>query len=118
MRRGFTLVEVLVATVILATGLIGALTAFSMASRVTGISTADTTLTFLAQEKLSELQILGRDGIAAAQTRGDFAPNHPDYEWQLIVGKPDDRNVVRANLVISFPEAGRRREVTFSTMVF
>jgi len=107
-----------VATVILATGLIGALTAFSIASRVTGISTDDTTLIFLAQEKLSEIQLLGRDGLAKADTVGDFSPGHPEYQWRMLVDKPDKRNLVRVDLVISFPEAGRTREVTFSTNVF
>ena len=117
-RQGFTLVEVLVATVILAIGLIGALTAFSIASRVTGVSTDDTALTFLAQEKLSEIQTLGREGLATAETRGDFAPARPEYKWELVMGKPDERNVVRVDLAIRFPEAGRTREVWFSTNIF
>jgi hypothetical protein len=43
---------------------------------------------------------------------------HPEYVWQLLVGEPDERNVVSVDLVISFPEAGRIREVAFSTNVF
>ena len=116
--QGFTLVEVLVATVILATGLIGALTAFSMATRVTRVSTDDTLLTFIGQAKLSEIQLLGREGIASAETAGDFGPEHPDYLWTMTVYPPDERHVVPVDLIISFPEAGRTREVTFSTNVF
>ncbi len=108
----------MVATAILAIGLIGALTAFSMASRATGVSTDDTVLTFLAQAKLSEIQILGRDGIEAAETRGDFGPDHPEYTWRMNVYKPDERQVRQVDLLISFPEAGRTREVTFSTSLF
>ncbi len=89
-----------------------------MASRANGASTSDTMLTFLAQEKLSEIQLLGRDNLANAQTRGDFSPDHPEYEWEIIADKPDKRNVVRVDLVISFPEAGRTRDVTFSTNIF
>jgi prepilin-type N-terminal cleavage/methylation domain-containing protein len=117
-QRGFTLVEVLVATVILATGLLGALTAFSMATRVSAVSNHDTLLVYLAEEKLTEIQLLGREGLPATGARGDFGPEHPDYEWQLLVGEPDERNVVSVDLVISFPEAGRIREVAFSTNVF
>jgi type II secretion system protein I len=117
-RRGFTLVEVLVATVILATGLLGALTAFSMATRVSAVSNDDTLLVYLAEAKLTEIQLLGREGLPASGARGDFGPAHPEYEWQLLVDKPDKRNVVRVDLVISFPEVGRIREVSFSTNAF
>jgi type II secretion system protein I len=117
-RRGFTLVEVLVATVILALGLLGALTAFSMASRATSASTNDTMLTFLAQEKLAEIQLLRADRLADQDTFGDFGPEHPQYEWEMFIGRPDDRNLVRVDLVIAAPEAGRRRETLFSTIVF
>jgi Tfp pilus assembly protein PilV len=109
---------VLVATVLLAIGLLGALTAFSMASRVTGVSTNDTMVTLLAQEKLAEIQLLGAEGISEGQQRGDFSPAHPDYQWELFHGQPDDFNVVRVDLVIIAPEAGRTREIWFSTSVF
>ncbi len=117
-QGGFTLVEVLVATVILALGLLGALTAFSMASRATGASTNDTMLTFLAHEKLAEIQLLRADRLADQDTSGDFGPEHPQYEWEMFIGKPDDRNLVRVDLIIAAPEAGGRRETLFSTIVF
>jgi prepilin-type N-terminal cleavage/methylation domain-containing protein len=116
--RGFTLVEVLVATVILATGLLGALTAFSMATRVSAVSNSDTLLVYLAEDKLAEIQLLGREGLPSTGAQGDFGPAHPEYQWQLLVGEPDERNVVPVDLVISFPEAGRTREVVFSTNAF
>ncbi|MFB3880238.1 MAG: prepilin-type N-terminal cleavage/methylation domain-containing protein [Armatimonadota bacterium] len=116
--RGFTLVEVVVATVVLAVGLVGALTAFSMAARASAVSSSDTVLIFLAQEKLSEIQLLGRGGLANAEAHGDFGPEHPEYQWRMQVGRPDERNVVRVDLAISYPEAGRTREEIFSTNVF
>ena len=117
-RTGFTLVEVLVATVILALGLLGALTAFSIASRATGASTNDTMLAFLAHEKLAEIQLLDVEQLNLRETSGDFGPEHPEYEWEMFVGNPDERNLVRVDLVIAAPEAGGRRETLFSTIVF
>jgi prepilin-type N-terminal cleavage/methylation domain-containing protein len=114
----FTLVEVLVATAVLAIGLLGALTAFSMASRVSGIATNDTIVTLLAHEKLAEIQLLGPDGVPSGPQTGDFGPDYPGYRWRLFPQRPNQLNVVPVDLVIIAPEAGREREIWFSTNVF
>jgi len=114
----FTLVEVLVATVVLAIGLLGVLTAFSIATRVGAASTNDTMLTCLAQEKLAEIRLLGKEGLATAPTSGDFAPHYPDYRWEMTVHSPDDYNVVRVDILIIAPEFGRERATWFTTNVF
>jgi hypothetical protein len=112
------LVEVLVAAVVLATGLLAGLTAFSMATRVMAASSNDTVVTFLAQEKLSEIQVLGRAGLKTGVTTGDFGPEFPGHAWELRVREPDELNLVYADLLITAREAGRTREIRFSTCVF
>lgn len=116
--RGFTLVEVLVATTILATGLLAALTAFSMAGRVTGAANNDTAIAFLAHQKLAEIQLLGGEELPVGVSTGDFAPDFPQYGWEMTVSEPDELNVMQVSLVILAPEAGRTREIWFSTAVF
>jgi len=111
-------VEVMVAATVLATGLVAALTAFSMATRVTGASRNDTLVAFLAQEKLAELQVRDKGDWQAGTTSGDFGPQFPDYEWELTVHKPDELKVMRVDLVILASEMGRRRETHFSTAIF
>lgn len=116
--KGFTLLEVLVATVVLGLGLIGALTAFSMASRVATASRNDTIISLLARQKLAETQLEGRNDLSPGTTAGDFGENYPGYRWQLTVGEPDELNVVEIHLAIFAPEAGRKRETRFSTAIF
>jgi Tfp pilus assembly protein PilV len=111
-------VEVLVATVVLALGLLAALTAFSMASRVSGISRNDTALAFLAQEKLADIQLLAAQGLATGTSEGDFGADYPGYSWELIVSEPDDLDLVKVELIIYAPEAGKTRETRFSTVTF
>src|SRR5512140_2623628 len=93
-NQGFTLIEVLVATVILALGLIGALTAFSLASRASGASRNDTVLPMLAEQKLSELKTFPRDELKAGTYEGDFGEEHPGYTWSMTIGTPDERHVI------------------------
>ena len=125
---GFTLVEVLVATVVLAIGLVGALTAFSMAARVTGACTNDTTVSFLAQQKLAEIQARGSEQaggqvqdlspLTPGITTGNFAPAYPNYRWRMVVYRPDTIHLVQVDLTIYAPEAGKTRELRFNSAVF
>lgn len=117
-ERAFTLVEVLVATAVVAIGLLAALTAFSMANRVAATSSHDTVISFLAQQKLAEIQLLGRQELPTGATTGDFGPEFPQHLWRLTVHEPDDLNVVLVDLMISTAEAGRNREIRFTTAVF
>lgn len=117
-RSGFTLVEVLVATAVVALGLVAALTAFSIASRVRAVSSNDTVVAFLAQQKLAEIQVVGKEELPIGTTQGDFGPEFPQYVWRLTVGEPNRVNVVAVDLRISTSEAGGEREARFTTSVF
>jgi len=117
-NRGFTLVEVLVATAVVALGLVGALTAFTMAGRVSGSSRNDTIIPLLAEQKLSELKALPRDELVAGQESGDFGQDYPGFSYEVTVSEPDDSNVVRVELVIHAREMGHAREVAYATDLF
>ena len=115
----FTLVEVLVATAVLAVGLLGALTAFSMAARVTGVSRHDTMVALLAQEKLADISLQAREQtLDPGETEGDFGEDYPGYSWRLMVGQSDDNNLKQVELAIRAPRSGREHETRFYTAVF
>jgi len=114
-RSGFTLVEVLVATAVLAIGLLAVLAAFSMATRVSSIASKDTTTALLAERKLADIQIQEPTQLAAGVTRGTFAPAHPDYSWEITVYRPDDFNVIRIDLTVYDPQSSATR---FTTALF
>jgi general secretion pathway protein I len=86
MRResaGFTLLEVMVAMSILAIALVAV---FQMQSQSISMSTESrflTTASFLAQSKMADIEAAASLGTRSDQ--GDFAPDHPDYGWSLIV---------------------------------
>ncbi len=118
-RAGFTLVEVLVATSIIAIGLLGALTAFSMASRVTAASTYDTIVSALAQQRLAEVRALAlSDLLPEGESEGDFGDEHPGCSWRIVVGRPDEMHVRRVDVIISAPRSGKTHETRFTTSLF
>ena len=117
-RAGFTLIEVLVATVVLATGLLAGLAAFSMANRASGASRNDTVVPMLAERKLAEVASVPRDELAPGATKGDFGAEFPSYSWDLTISPEDDLHVIRVELVIHALEMGHRRDVTFATAIF
>lgn len=91
-KRGFTLVEVLVATALLSVGL-----AFSLASL--GAMTKTESRVRLA-ERLNQLavlkleQVLAEGNIETAETQGDFQDlNEPEYKWTLEVAASGLENV-------------------------
>ncbi len=116
--RGFTLIEVLVATVILAIGLLAALSAFSMAARASGASRNDTIVPLLAEEKLAEVQTTPRDQLEPGESSGDFGDEYPGYSWEMQIAKPDELHRVRVDVIIHARQSGRTRDATFSTIIF
>jgi len=116
--RAFTLVEVLVATVLIATGLLAGLAAFSMAARAAAASGNDTTLPLLAQSKFAEVEAIPRDELTSGATRGDFGERYPGYSWEMTILPPDDLHLVRVDLTIHARQSGRARDATFSTAIF
>lgn len=82
-NAGFTLLEVMVAMSILAIALVAV---FQMQSQSISMSTESrflTTASFLAQSKMADIEATASLGIRS--DKGDFAPDHPDYGWLLIV---------------------------------
>jgi prepilin-type N-terminal cleavage/methylation domain-containing protein len=82
-RRGFTLVELLVAVVLLATGLVAAATAISAVTRAQASALRRTTAARLAEAKLTEIQTAG---ITSGAGEGTFAELDPGQMAALGAG--------------------------------
>ena len=95
--KGFTLVEVLVAAVLLATGLTAAAAAFSAATRAQAVALRKTTAFRLAEAKLAEVQATGAtagtgEGTFAELVDAAVVPETTDlgdyhYLWEVTTGE-------------------------------
>jgi type II secretion system protein I len=84
LRRGFTLVEALVAVAILTIGIVGAMGALGAMTRTEADARERETMQVLAAEKLEELLATGDAQNAMAS--GDFSDRQEDrYTWEADV---------------------------------
>jgi prepilin-type N-terminal cleavage/methylation domain-containing protein len=98
-RRGFTLIEVVVATALLAIGIAMGSGALSAMTR-TELRVRETEkMNLLAVQKLQELTAYGN--INNAQTEGDFEDfGEPNYKWSLEVAPSGTQNVDTVRLTV------------------
>jgi prepilin-type N-terminal cleavage/methylation domain-containing protein len=112
--RGFTLVELLVAVVLLATGLTAAATAFSAAARAQGAAQRRTTEARLAEVKLSEIQVMGTTSGADEGTFAELdagqapvAGDLGDYHYRWEVASSDLQGLARAQVSVWYRDNER-----------
>jgi type II secretion system protein I len=86
-NRGFTLVEVLVAVVIFAAGIIAVSRAYVTSVGALGIGRDSTQALCLLKQKMSELEFssIENDGLAAGVSSGAFDGDNAAYEWNCEV---------------------------------
>lgn len=98
-RRGFTLLEVMVATVILAVGLSMGLGAIASMTSLETRARETEHLNRLAVEKLHEVLAIG--DVNNQQTEGTFDDyNEPDYKWTMEVAPSGTTNVDTVRITV------------------
>jgi prepilin-type N-terminal cleavage/methylation domain-containing protein len=111
---GFTLVELLVATVLLAVGLAAVAAAFSAATRAQAAALRTTTAARLAQAKLAEIEATGttsggEEGTFAEletdQTPGSGDLGDYSYRWE--VATDDSAGLARAQVSVWYRDNER-----------
>ena len=96
-RRGLTLVEVVVAIVLLAVGISACVACIGSAARASSRAEAFTAEQLLAREKLAEIELRGvREGAA----HGDFGPERPGYAWRTVATPADLRGLYHVRLLL------------------
>ena len=85
-RKGFTLLEVMIAMAILATVLVTVFHSQSQSIAMANESRSMTTLALLAQSRMAEVE--GQQELSTGQTTGTFGEDFPDYSWTVSITQP------------------------------
>lgn len=112
-NRGFTLVEMIVATLLLAIGVVGALAAFTSSTNASAVAEKIQTASLLAQRHLTETE-LQADSLSTGEQSGDFGEDYPGFRWRQRVESTDIQNLYRVTVAVQWgpEEAPRERAIT------
>jgi general secretion pathway protein I len=119
-RRGFTLIEVLVAMLLIAIVIPAVMRGISTATAMATTTRMRTEAAGLAQAKLGEIIATG-DWQSGALS-GNFGSDWPDYRWEAStqgwVGDTTGANLTQVDVRVLFTIRGHEEAVTLSTMAY
>lgn len=107
---GFTLIEVLVALVVVTAGLTIIAQGFLTGGRASVASQNETVAAMLAESKMAEVEA----GIVSTQSSasGTFEPERPDFSWSLEPETTTTTGLAKITLTVTWKE--RSEERTFA----
>jgi prepilin-type N-terminal cleavage/methylation domain-containing protein len=115
-KSGFTLVEMIVATLLLAIAISGTMAAFAMVNRANGFAAGVQTATILAQQKMSEIEQQG-DQISGGDQQGSFSDEFPGYRWHEVVEATDYPNLFKVTVTVQWGSNSTPNERTLTTFL-
>ncbi len=116
-NKGFTLIEMLVAIVLLAIGVAAAIDAVGQEVNTENIAHRTEMAALLGKQELSqlELQAATNGGITADQQQGNFAPDHPNYTYQYNITADNYTGLYQVDLTVQWGTPGQQHSVEFNT---
>jgi uncharacterized protein (TIGR02598 family) len=116
-KRGFTLLEIVIALAILAIGLVGILSLFPVGFEASRRASMLTEATIHAQQKMEEFKQTGYDGLNSSGGYTAFTDNS-GLEWQVTVDEIDPPgNLKSVTLDVRWQEKGDYKSETFVTYI-
>lgn len=117
-QKGFTLVEVLAAIMLIAIVLPAVMKGISVALSIAGTVRMRTEAVGLAQEKINEITTTGD---WQSDSSGDFSPDHPEYQWSSNAttwdGDEEGTGIEILQVHVTWMQRGQQQEVVLSTLM-
>jgi len=114
LEAGFTLVEMIVAMVLLAAGITAALGGVSSVIETQRLSEEYTKAALLAQSILTEVEQV--DGLIEGTDQGDFGEQYPGWRWEREVVEAESEGLLQVTVVVYWTSG--RRERSFSLVTY
>ena len=116
-QKGLTLVEVLLAVVVLSIGVAGVLRAYAGSVQTLEITQENIEAINLLKEKMAEIQqeIIEGKGLSAGSSTGDFEGGLKNYAWESVVQPGPHESLHELHLVVYQP--GQTRQFSLATYV-
>lgn len=113
-RAGFTLIEMIVASILLFVGAVAALVSISSATRAAGVANEMTVATLLAQKHFAELEV-DTSQLSGGANSGDFTDEYSAYHWDQNVETTDFSSLVKVTVTVSWSSGATPRSAQFVT---
>ena len=122
-KRGFSLLELIIAIAVLAVGLVGVLQIFPIGLRASQRAGMMTKAAFLAQNKIEDIKLAGFDAITELPPKIPLSGKDGDFEWNIKIddvnleGVENTSEMRKVTVILTWPERNTTRSKEFITYV-
>ena len=122
-KRGFSLLELIIAIAVLAVGLVGVLQIFPIGLRASQRAGIMTKAAFLAQNKIEDIKLAGFDAITELPPKIPLSGKDGDFEWNIKIddvnleGVENSSEMRKVTVILTWPERNTTRSKEFITYV-
>ena len=122
-KKGFSLLELIIAIAVLAIGLVGVLQIFPVGLRASYRAGMMTKAAFLAQNKMEEVKMAGFEAITELPPKIPLSGTEDDFEWEIFIdelnldGLETSDDVRKITIRLKWIDRSRARSKDFITYV-
>ena len=122
-KKGFSLLELIIAIAVLAIGLVGVLQIFPIGLKASQRAGMMTKAAFLAQNKIEDVKLAGFDAITELPPKIPLSGRDGDFEWAIKIddiapeGVVSSHDMRKLTVILTWPEGNSTRSKDFVTYV-